>query len=246
MDTLSTFTSATRQGDRGPDVKLAQEWLNFHGFTTFIDSEFGPATEACVRRFQKRAGVAESGIVDPPTQQALLAPMTAAKAMVPAGSHTVRSLVIAYARQHLAQHPVEIGGENAGPWVRLYMGGREGIEWPWCAGFATYVLAQAARTLGVTAPHPYAFGCDYLAGVAQQNSRFLRPKTPADVASVQPGYLFLVRKTQNKWAHIGIVEAVQGEMMLTIEGNTNNDGSPEGFEVCRRTRPIKDKDYLVV
>jgi hypothetical protein len=95
-------------------------------------------------------------------------------------------------------------------------------------------------------PHPYAFGCDYLAGIAQSKNTFLRPKTAADLASIKPGYLFLVRKTDNNWAHIGIVEAVQGDSMLTIEGNTNDSGSAEGFEVCRRTRGIKDKDYLLV
>ena len=63
----------------------------------------------------------------------------------------------------------------------------------------------------------------------------MRPKTSAELASVN-----------NNWAHIGIVEAVQGDAIMTIEGNTNDNGSAEGFEVCRRTRGIKDKDYLLV
>jgi hypothetical protein len=36
-------------------------------------------------------------------------------------NRTARQLVVAYARQHLKQNPVEVGGENKGPWVRLYM-----------------------------------------------------------------------------------------------------------------------------
>jgi hypothetical protein len=246
MDAQSTFTNILKRGYEGPDVKLAQEWLNYHGFVTAIDSEFGPATEAGVKRFQARLGLDESGIVDELTQCALFAPIFAANAPISAAGRTLGPLVVAYARQHLAQHPIEIGGENAGPWVRLYMNNHEGLAWPWCAGFATFILRQAAQTLGVPAPHPYAFGCDYLAGVAKANGRFLRPKTAADLTTVKPGYLFLVRKNQTQWAHIGIVEAVQGEAMLTIEGNTNDDGSAEGYEVCRRTRGIKDKDYLVV
>ena len=76
---------------------------------------------------------------------------------------------------------------------------------------------------------------------------FLRPKNAADLASIKAGYLFLLRKaTANHWAHIGLVEAVQGDTMLTIEGNTNDSGSAEGFEVCRRTRGIADKDFLIV
>ncbi len=240
------FTKMVKTGDRGRDVKLAQEWLSFHGLGTAIDGDFGPATEFCVKRFQTKAGLTESGVIDKPTQTALLAPIEAASTSIAAGSKALGALVVAYARQHLKQHPIEIGGENSGPWVRLYMDGNEGREWPWCAGFTSFVLRQSARTLGVPMPHPFAFGCDFLAGVAQGNGRFLRPKTAVELASVKPGYLFLVRKTNNNWAHIGVVEAVRGDAMLTIEGNTNDSGSAEGFEVCRRTRGIKDKDYLLV
>ena len=240
------FTKTVKSGDRGRDVKLTQEWLNFHGFGTAIDAEFGPATELCLKRFQSQAALPESGIADPLTQQALLAPLAAATANIAAGSKTLGALVVSYARQHLQQHPIEIGGENSGPWVRLYMDGNEGRPWPWCAGFTSFVLRQAAKTLGVPMPHPFAFGCDFLAGVAQGNGRFLRAKSASELATVKPGYLFLVRKTGNNWSHIGIVEAVQGDAMLTIEGNTNDSGSAEGFEVCRRTRGIKDKDYLIV
>lgn len=38
--------------------------------------------------------------------------------------------------------------------------------------------------------------------------------------------------------HTGFVEKIQGEQMFTIEGNTNDTGSREGFEVCRRFRKI--------
>jgi len=240
------FTSIVKKGDKGSDVKLTQEWLSYHGYPTAIDSDFGPATERCVKRFQAKSGIAESGVVNTPTQSALLAPIRAAVAEIPVGSKTLGALVVAYARQHLKQRPIEIGGENAGPWVRLYMDGNEGPPWPWCAGFVTFVLRQAASSKGVPMPHPYTFGCDYLAAVAQSKNTFLSPETGADLASIKPGYLFLVRKTENNWAHIGIVETVQGDSMLTIEGNTNDSGSAEGFEVCRRTRGIKDKDYLLV
>ena len=243
------FTQPLKPGDRGPAVKLLQEWLAHHHFDTTIDGDFGVATESCVKAFQERNSLlVVSGIVDFATQNALLAPLAAATAPIPiaADTKTLAQLVVAYARQHLKQHPIEIGGENSGPWVRLYMDGNEGRQWPWCAGFTSFVLRQAAETAGVPMPHPFAFGCDFLAGVAQSNGRFLRPKTAAELAAVKPGYLFLVRKTSNNWSHIGVVEAVQGEAILTIEGNTNDSGSAEGFEVCRRTRSIKDKDYLLV
>ncbi len=38
--------------------------------------------------------------------------------------------------------------------------------------------------------------------------------------------------------HTGFVESVEGESIHTIEGNSNDEGSREGYEVCRRTRKI--------
>ena len=38
--------------------------------------------------------------------------------------------------------------------------------------------------------------------------------------------------------HTGFVEKVQGDQIFTIEGNTNDTGSREGFEVCRRFRKV--------
>lgn len=241
----SDFAGSVRRGDNGPSVKLAQEWLCYHGCSTAIDGVFGAATEAAVKAFQLGRSLTPSGVVDSTTQAALLAPIAAVRNPIVPSSQDLRDLTVAYARQHLKEHPIEIGGQNRGPWVRLYMSGNEGPQWPWCAGFATWVLRQTCRTLGAAMPHPYAFGCDYLAGVAQANQRFFRPQTAADLDAVKPGFLFLVRKAGNRWEHIGIVEAIAGEVLTTIEGNTNDSGSAEGCEVCRRTRSALDKDYLI-
>lgn len=45
--------------------------------------------------------------------------------------------------------------------------------------------------------------------------------------------------------HAGFVERVDGEIIHTIEGNTNDTGSREGYEVCRRERKIaKCKGFI--
>lgn len=238
------FRKAVQQGDKGRDVKLAQEWLCYHGCSTVVDGVFGPATEVAVENFQNQHSLAATGVVDSTTQAALLAPIVAAQAPIEPGTRPLGELIVAYARQHLQQRPVEIGGPNSGPWVRLYMSGKEGAAWPWCAGFATWVLRQACRTLKIATPHPYAFGCGSLASAAQGTKRFLRSKTIADLAVVKPGFLFLVRKTLSTWEHVGIVERIDGQVLTTIEGNTNDSGSADGYEVCRRTRSAGDKDYL--
>lgn len=38
--------------------------------------------------------------------------------------------------------------------------------------------------------------------------------------------------------HTGFVEKIEGDTLHTIEGNTNDTGSREGYEVCRRIRKI--------
>ncbi len=241
-----TFKKTVQKGDRGKDVRLAQEWLSFHGFGTAVDGVFGPATELATKTFQTKKGITASGVVNAPTQKAMLSPIETVQESIPAGTKPLADLYVAYARRHLKEHPIEIGGQNCGPWVRLYMNGNEGPQWPWCAGFATWVLRQAAQTLGVSMPHPYAFGCDFLAAKGQEKGSFFSVRKPADISLVKPGYLFLVRRTANDWTHIGIVESVQGDAMTTIEGNTNDEGSREGFEVCGRTRGINGKDFLMV
>lgn len=45
--------------------------------------------------------------------------------------------------------------------------------------------------------------------------------------------------------HTGFVESVEGENIRTIEGNTNDTGSREGYEVCRRIRQVaKCKGFI--
>lgn len=240
------FVKTTKRGEKSKQVRLAQEWLCLNDFSVVLDGEFGPGTELAVMRFQKKAKLPASGEVDQQTWDVLVAPMRAVLEPLAAGGRSLRQLVVAYAERHLAQWPREVGGENRGPWVRLYMQGNEGAQWPWCAGFATFLLKQASETLGIEAPLPRVFGCDRLAGLAEPKGMLLRTKTAADYARVAPGTLFLVRKGPWHWQHIGVVAQVQGDAMVTIEGNTNDEGVREGFEVCRRTRGMKDKDFLLV
>jgi hypothetical protein len=39
-------------------------------------------------------------------------------------------------------------------------------------------------------------------------------------------------------AHTGIIEKVEGKWAITIEGNTNDDGSRDGDGVYRKRRPL--------
>ncbi|MES2829663.1 MAG: CHAP domain-containing protein [Bacteroidota bacterium] len=52
-----------------------------------------------------------------------------------------------------------------------------------------------------------------------------------------PGDIF-IQDHGKGLGHTGFVEKVQGDQIFTIEGNTNDTGSREGYEVCRRFRKI--------
>lgn len=230
-----------KRGDKAGQVKLIQEWLSLHGKRVGIDGDFGPATESAVKDFQGGVSLAPTGIVDVTTFDQLIAPMRAALNPITRNNASLGELVVAYAQQHLAQHPHEVGGQNMGPWVRLYMNGKEGIPWAWCAGFVCFCLKKACETLGQQHP-PIApsFSVDQLVASAKQNDRF------SENTGARVGSLFVVRKSPTDWIHTGIVVDAKEETFQTIEGNTNDDGSREGYEVCARTRAYGKTDFISI
>jgi len=232
------------RGSKGPDVKRVQEWLNLHGYGLGIDGGFGAVTEDGVRRFQKAKRLKQTGKVDKKTFSALVAPMSEVLQKPVKKPKNFGVAMLSYAKSHLAEHPVEVGGPNRGPWVRLYMDGNEGEQWAWCAGFATFVLKQASALMGVTPPIAGSFGCDQLAAQAKAKNIFLDERRAPN--EVRPGSLFLVRKSPTDWTQTGIVAEVHPEFFRTIEGNTNDDGVREGYEVCTLTRSYASKDFILL
>jgi len=231
---------------KGKTVRLVQEWLSLHGFHLAADGDFGPATEYAVKQFQKKKKLKEDGIVGQGTFEQLILPMTTALKPIAPGRRTPGQLVIAYAKQHLKQHPVEIGGQNKGPWVRLYMKGNEGLEWPWCAGFVSFILTQAYGSLNISLPIKTSFSSDILATNAKEKEKFLAESQIQEKALIKAGSIFLNRRVTNDWVHTGIVLKAEEEFFHTIEGNTNDEGSREGYEVCQRIRGYKKKDFIMI
>jgi hypothetical protein len=244
-----TYPGDIKRGQRGPKAKRVQEWLSFHDFKTSTDGDFGPATEFCVRDFQKKNGINETGIVNQITWEALIKPMTDVLTDVDLiEGTTAPQNVLNFAKQHLKAHPVELGGQNSGPWVRMYMNGNEGNQWPWCAGFVTFVMEQAYASLGRKMPIKGSFSCDNLANQAIKEGLFVKGtdiiKEKIKWEDMPACWLFLNRKTSTDWTHTGFGFSGRGEVFRTIEGNTNDEGSREGYEVCKRTRNNKNRDYI--
>jgi len=232
-------------GSSGLPVRRIQEWLTLRGYGLIIDGIYGPVTAAVVTQFQEDSVLNATGEVNEETFSCLLQPMMEVLRQRLTMSETINAAVIEYAQAHLAQHPLEVGGQNRGPWVRLYMNGNEGSQWPWCAGFVTFVLHQATESINIEMPIPGSFSCDTLAAQAQSAGLFLS-EADATSSNVLPGSLFLVRRTDTDWTHVGIIEEASESYFRTIEGNTNDDGDREGYEVCARWRGYSNKDFILM
>lgn len=121
-------------------------------------------------------------------------------------------------------------GSNDGPQIKQFLAS-VGIYSPaaWCAAFVVWCHLQAKIN-----SIPRTGGVLDLWNKSPDN-RTVTPQ-PGDVMILDYG---------NGQGHTGIIIEVNGDTLTTIEGNTNDDGSREGYEVARRTRQAsKCKGFL--
>ena len=230
------------------DVRKIQSWLTLFEFrnpgfgtATAIDGDFGPATELAVKNFQSAIGKSRTGVVSKRLFKLLNQPLTEAfTAQV--GMDSLRDSIISVAMSHLSQRPRELvikGESNFGPWVRSYMDGDDGPWQFWCVGFVLTIIDQALSELGgnFTNYMPLTKACDDLGNHAQNIGSFVNNyHWRSNRSLVRPGDIFLKRKVIGDWTHVGIITDVHNEVIETIEGNTNDDGSRDGIGVFRRIR----------
>lgn len=225
-------------GSTGEDVRRVQEWLNLHGYGVSVDGDFGPATDKALRDCLP---VGYNGAVDASAWSLLVAPLARAF-----GRHEGRafgSLAVDLAGLHLAEKAREAGGDNKGPWVRTYC---RGYEVAWCQGFASTIWQQAADALGVPSPinlMPSGEWCLFVPRMVDEARNAGRLQAGESEESVPVGSMFFLRGGSYGYSHVGIVIADHGDTVETIEGNTNDDGSANGYEVARRFRKKTSCDF---
>jgi hypothetical protein len=116
-------------------------------------------------------------------------------------------------------------GSNWGKHVEKYLKSVS-IELPasWCMAFVYWCVNEAAKEMGVANP------LEKTGGVMNQwiNSKDLRI-----VDKPRKGDIFIMDFGKGK-GHTGFVASVTGDRIYTIEGNSNDEGVREGFEVCRK------------
>lgn len=236
------FPGPLTLGALGQGVRRLQEWLTLAGHPVACDGALGPRTVAALEAFLGASGLPVGLPLTEQAWEALVAPLRRATAPVLAPGATLREVVVAVARQHLAEHPREVGGPNGGPWARHYTDGHEGVAWPWCGGFVRAVLRQACASLGAPVPGWVSLSVATSVQLARRRGVFVE----GEGASVQPGDVFVRRGGPRGWDHTGLVLEVHPDHLTTAEGNTNAEGGREGTEARVRERPWRGLDFLRV
>ena len=239
-----------KEGSKGEDVKKVQEWLNLWRYyqadwfnIVTVDGEYGRQTKKVIMEFQRKTGLEADGIVGVNTFRKLTGPMANAFTLIPGTD--LRKLIVGYAEQHLVNIPRELYNSNEGPWVRAYMDGNEGKQWAWCMGFVQTILDQAFTSLGgnFLSIMPKTYSCDVVGEHGKSNGKLIRNvNLRSNPEVIEAGDVFLIVKKPWDWTHTGIVTGLDDDWIHTIEGNTNDEGSREGFEVCRRMRNFQKND----
>lgn len=220
-------------------VTAVQEQLKAKGISPLdVDGEFGAQTEAAVKLFQARntdtrsRALTQDGKVGPSTWAALFGNATVV--FPPSGGPSPFAMrVIAMAAAETGTQEIP-DGSNAGPRVEEYLRSVGlGKGFAWCMAFVYWCVDQAAKAEGK--PNPLV----KTAGVLDQWTRTTATKIKqadalANFALVKPGQVFIMDFGQGH-GHTGFIESVNGNQLITLEGNTNKEGSREGNGVFRRT-----------
>ncbi len=127
-------------------------------------------------------------------------------------------------------------GSNRGPQIEQYQAA-VGIDKgeAWCAAFTYWCFQQAADSLQKSNPVIKTGSVVQHWDLARQKGIPVVMTSAArqDPELLKPGMIFIMA-TGGGTGHTGIVEKVIGGRLVTVEGNTNDNGSREGIGVFRR------------
>ena len=209
------------------------------------DPTFGPKMKQAVRLFQVRnvdsAGrpLKTDGEVGSITWECLFGSDSVVTSSTASDSFLAGVLLIAAGEEakHVRENP---RNSNRGPEVDAYLR-RTGLGpgFAWCCAFLYWCFDEAARAEQRGNPMFKTAGC--LAHWSNAQSAGARRiganEAKADPSSIQPGMIFVMDFGSGA-GHTGLVEAMAGGLMTTIEGNTDASKTREGGGVYRLQRKV--------
>ena len=212
LRTDATVNAPITKPANSKQVRLVQEWLCLHGLNVAVDNGLGDATERVIAEFQTKSNLPATGQVDETTMDALVQPMLRAIQPDPSQATSITGASSPRCAAPPSRASARGGRSNCGTWVRLYMSGRDGERFLWCAGFASYIFGQACRDLEKTRPLVSSQCCDDLANDAKAKGIFF-PGTNRPRTQPGPGWVFVRRKTANDWNYTGLIVAADQERL---------------------------------
>jgi hypothetical protein len=122
-------------------------------------------------------------------------------------------------------------GSNWGPRVKEYLAaGGITVPAPWCMAFVCWCFRQTS-TPSYHIQFPVTASCSFFLNWAKEKNRIVKKPLPGDI--------FLLVRPNGAAFHTGFVTAPGLLRFGTVEGNSNPGGSPEGFEVVKRSRSYR-------
>jgi len=207
-----------------------------------VTGNFDNKTRSAIRLFQGRfadgtgAALVVDGKVGPLTWETLFGDATVATVAKAPDALLASVLKTAAAEVGTMEEPP---GSNRGPRVDQYLRA-VGLDpaagsFSWCAAFVYWCFGESARGLSRTNPVVRTAGVmDHWRRAEQAGARRLAADdATADPSRIHPGMIFVL-DTGSGSGHTGLVEAIDGGRLITLEGNTNDGGSREGVGVFRR------------
>jgi hypothetical protein len=124
-------------------------------------------------------------------------------------------------------------GSNLGPALQKFFEADDLIVegktngYPWCAAAVSFWVQTYLKECGVSGVKPPRIAAVALFPDWAELNKLSISKTP------KPNDIVIFQIS-----HIGVVESVAGDIVTCIEGNTNGDGSREGYGVFRKQRQL--------
>jgi hypothetical protein len=138
---------------------------------------------------------------------------------------SLQQLILSVAQSQLGFAEIP-KGSNWGKHVQKYLAS-VGIDFAasWCMAFVYWCVNEACKEAGVANPLIKTGGV-----LKQWNDLPAKYKV---IETPQPGDIGILDFGKGL-GHAFIVTKVENGKVFTIEGNSNDDGSREGYEVCRK------------
>lgn len=161
----------------------------------------------------------------------------------PSNTLTLVQIILSIARSQVGLSEIP-RGSNWGKHVQKFLAS-VGIRFPaaWCMAFVYWVVNESCKELKIKNPLVKTGGCLTQWNSLEKRFKIVRSGTKwvrwddlhvkYVATTIQPGDIGIMDFGGGK-GHAFFVEKAEGPTVYTIEGNSNDEGSREGFEVCRK------------